>query len=274
MKQISSITDELKMKILNFLYEDELFNVFLIHFIENQIEDMGELYISESNDNITSVLHMKFDGNSYFTNFYFMDEEGLNKIIKQLQKLNYNKVLLSGKRKDVAQILSCIGKNEISAPDIYYKSDVNKYFNQPLQKDIFFRKATCSEEDMSRITNFLIGFFEPADEQEVADLTNRKKLLEDLKIGVYFIEYDRQVIGMARYSGKTKNYIDITTVFIDPQYRGKGFGKKLMKCMVQCIISENKIPVTQTSSLNTIARRTYESLGFIKQDDYSFEFIS
>lgn len=274
MKLISSITDEFKIKILSYLYEDELFNVFLIHSIENQIEDIGELYISESKGNINSVLHMKFDGNSYFTNFYFKDEEGLNEIIKQLQELNYNKVLLSGKRKDVVQILCCMGKNEISDPDIYYKFNVNKYFYQPSQEDTFFRKATCNDEDISKITTFLIGFFEPGNEQEIADLTNREKLLEDLKIGIYFIEYHRQVIGMARYSGKTKNYIDITTVYIDPQFRGKGFGKKLMKFMVQSIISEHKIPVTQTSSLNTIARRTYESLGFVKQEDYSFEFIS
>jgi predicted GNAT family acetyltransferase len=79
---------------------------------------------------------------------------------------------------------------------------------------------------------------------------------------------------MARYSGKTKNYIDIITVYIAPPYRGKGFGKKLMAYMVESIIFNNKIPVTQTSSLNHIARKVYESLGFSKQDDYSFEFIS
>lgn len=102
----------------------------------------------------------------------------------------------------------------------------------------------------------------------------KKKLAEDIKVGVYFIEYKGQVIGMARYSGKTKNYIDITTVYIDPHYRGKGFGKKLMSYMIDRIIADNKIPVIQTSLLNIIARKTYESLGFIKQDDYSFEFIS
>lgn len=31
---------------------------------------------------------------------------------------------------------------------------------------------------------------------------------------------------MYRYSGESKNYIYITTVYIDPNYRGKGFGKK------------------------------------------------
>ena len=274
MKHISVISDALKVKILDFLYKDELFNVFLIHFIENQIEDVGELYITESYGSITSILHMKFDGNSYFTNFFYKKQEGLNEIIEQLKRLNYSKVLLSGKRKDVSQIVSSIGEKELSAPDIYYKFDINKYPNQTLQPYVTFRRATDINEDLNNISNFLIGFFEPTNEQDIVDLISRKKLLEDLKIGIYFLQYNGQVVGMARFSGKTKKYVDITTVYIDPKYRGKGFGKRLMEYMVQIIISENRIPVTQTSSLNIVARKTYESLGFIKQDDYSFEFIS
>jgi ribosomal protein S18 acetylase RimI-like enzyme len=276
MKYISLINDVLKAKILDFLYEDELFNVFLIHFIESQIEDMGELYIEESDDDddIDNILHIKFDGNSYFTNFFTKKETGYSEIAKQLEILNYKKVLLAGKRKEVSIILSYIDKEATSAPDIYYKYDINKYCRQAIHSDITFRMANCDQNDISKVSQFLIAFFDPTNEQEVADITDKRKLVEDIKIGVYFIEYKGQPIGMARYSGKTKNYIDITTVYIDPNYRGKGYGKKLMLYMVETIISDNRIPVTQTSSVNLIARKTYESLGFIKQDDYSFEFIS
>lgn len=274
MKYISLISDEFKAKILDFLYEDELFNVFLIHFIENQIEDIGELYIEESNGRINNILHMKFDGNSYFTSFFTKNEKGYAEIAKQLQILDYNRVLLAGKRKEVSKILSYLGKEVTSIPDIYYKFDVNRNCRQTIHPDITYRMATCRQEDMSKISEYMIDFFEATNEQEIADITDEKKLVEDIKVGVYFIEYKGQVIGMARYSGKTKNYIDITTVYIDPHYRGKGFGKKLMSYMIDRIISDNKIPVIQTSLLNIIARKTYESLGFIKQDDYSFEFIS
>lgn len=274
MRYISSLTDELKIKILDFLYEDELFNISLIHFIENQIEDMGELYIEDSNGSINSILHMKFDGNSYFVNFFTENEKGYSKIAKQLQTLNYNKVLLSGKRKDVSKILSYLGKDATSAPDLYYKYDVNKYFKQTMYPDVTFRMASCRRDDMSKISEFMIGFFEPENEQEIKDITDKKKLLENVKTGIYFIEYKGRPIGMARYSGKTKNYINITTVYIYPCYRGKGFGKILMEHMVNNVIADNKVPVLQTSSLNLIARKIYEPLGFVKQDDYSFEFIS
>lgn len=274
MRYIPLINDEFKEKILDFLYEDELFNVFLIHFIENQIEDIGKLYVEESNGRIDNILHMKFDGNSYFTNFFTKNEKGYTEIAKQLQILNYNRVLLAGKRKEVSKVLSCLGKEVKSAPDIYYKFDINRHCNQTIHPDITYRMVTCRQEDMSKISEYMISFFEPANEQEIADITDEKKLIEDIKVGVYFIEYKGQPIGMARYSGKTKNFIDITTVYIDPHYRGKGFGKSLMDYMIRNAISENKIPVTQTGSTNFIARKTYESLGFIKQDEYSFEFIS
>ena len=99
-------------------------------------------------------------------------------------------------------------------------------------------------------------------------------MFEDIKLGVYFIEHNGQPIGMARYSGESKNFIDITTVYIQPNYRGRGFCEKLMLYMIDNIITSNKIPVTQTSSLNIVARNTYESLGLIKEYDYLFEFIS
>ncbi len=271
---ITVINDEFKKRILDFLYEDELFNVFLINIIENQIEDIGELYIEESDDEINSILYIKFDGNSYFTSFCTRSETGYNEIAKQLEILNYKRILLAGKSKDVSKILVYVGKDVISALNIYYRFDISKYFKQTVIPDIKFRQATCAQDDMSKISEFMIGFFEPTNEQEIADITDKRKLIEDIKVGVYFIEYKGQPIGMSRYSGESKNYIDITTVYIDPNYRGKGFGKKLMGYMIDNTITANKIPVTQTSSLNIIARKTYESLGFIKQDDYLFEFIS
>ena len=273
MRDITLINDEFKKKILNFLYEDELFNVFLINFIENQIEDIGQLYIEESNGDIDTILHIKFDGNSYFTSFFAKNEIGYNEIAKQLKILNYKRILLAGKKQEVSKILSHIGKDVKSDLNIYYRFDITKHFKQTIHPDIKFRQATCTQNDISKIGEFMIGFFEPTNGQEIADITDKRKLLEDIKMGVYFIEYKGKPIGMSRYSGETKNYIDITTVYIDPNYRGKGFGKKLMLSMIENIITANKIPVTQTSSINLIARKTYESLGFIKQDDYLFEFI-
>lgn len=57
---------------------------------------------------------------------------------------------------------------------------------------------------MNKISEFMIGFYEPTNEQEISDITDKRKLLEDIKVGIYFIEYKGQTIGMSRYSGESK----------------------------------------------------------------------
>lgn len=274
MRYIKLINDELKMKILNLLYEDELFNVYLINVIEKQSDDnIGEIYIEESDGYVESILHIKFDGNSYFTSFFTKNEAGYKAISKQLEIFKNKRILLAGKKNEVSKILSCLGKDVISSSDIYYKFNASKYLKQSPSPEIKFRQAAYEQDDINIISEFMIDFFGATNEEEVADITNKRKLFEDINLGVYFIEYNGQPIGMARYSGESKNFIDITTVYIEPNYRGRGFGKKLMLYMIDNIITSNKIPVTQTSSLNIVARKTYESLGFIKEDDYLFEFV-
>lgn len=274
LKKINKLTEEIKIKVLSFLYEDELFNVFMIHFIENQPENIGELYVTEENNEIIELLHLKFDGNSYFTNFYSRSDEGLKNISKQIEDLDYKRVLLAGKKKDVEKIISILGKKQEVTSNIYYKFDSILFKNKNIELPSNFRKAFDNRKDLRKIKEFLVDFFEANTEEEIRNITNEEKILEELKTGIYFIEQEDEVIGMARYSSNTKQYIDITTVYIDSKYRNHGFGKELMKCMINTALLNNKIPVTQTSLLNKAAMKTYESLGFVKQDDYAFEFIS
>ena len=96
MKHMVLTSNKMKAKILNLLYEDELLNVFLIQAIENANEE-DEIYINKVEEGISSILHIKFDGNSYFTSFYYKDEQGLNSIINELKNIKHNKLLISGK---------------------------------------------------------------------------------------------------------------------------------------------------------------------------------
>jgi len=61
MKKISSIIEDLKEKILEFLYHDEMYNAMLIELIQNNIDILGELYIFNENEgSITNILHISF----------------------------------------------------------------------------------------------------------------------------------------------------------------------------------------------------------------------
>lgn len=274
MKRVNIVSDKLKKSILKFLYEDELFNIFMIHSIENETEDYGEIYITEENEKISEILHLKYDGNSYFTTFYASTENGLEHIANQLSCLNYERILLSGQRQDVFKITKLLGLKKDVSKDIFYTMDLEAYKSMSNQNKSELRKAEGNEEDIEKIKKFKVQFFGASNEEEIREITNTNIILEDIKNGVFFIEIDDKTIGMARFSSKTINYFDITTVYIDKQYRGKGYGTKLIEGMVEIALGENKTPLLQTEENNIVARKVYEALGFKKHGEYSFEFIS
>lgn len=78
---------------------------------------------------------------------------------------------------------------------------------------------------------------------------------------------------MARFIGKTKNFAEITCVYIHEKYRGSGFGKELICHMIDVALKENKTPVLATSILNIPAMKTYESMGFEIHGECAFEFL-
>jgi len=78
---------------------------------------------------------------------------------------------------------------------------------------------------------------------------------------------------MARFIGKTNNFAEITGVYIDEAYRNKGFGKELIFHMIEIAMKEEKTPVLATSILNIAAIKTYENIGFQRQEEYAYEFL-
>ncbi len=261
--------------ILDVLYQEEALNLFLIHYIENRLEDLGELYIYTSKNQVKGILHIKNDGNSNFTSFYAYSNRELKLIAKQLKKIDKPNILLAGKPKDIYQILEGLKISKKLELNNYYVLNRNLFEKINLDQNIKLLKANNNEIDKNIIKKYLIDFFEPKTGKDIEALTNNQKVLEDLKNGVYFLmNPDGQKIGMSRFSGYSKNYIDITTVYVEKTFRGHGYGKELMKLMVKEALDMGKLPVVQTSVNNDVAKSIYESIGFEKISDYAFDFIS
>lgn len=273
MKKVSIITDDLKKKILEFLYYDEMYNAILIELIQNNIENLGELYVNEGKEGIADILHIKNDGNSHFTNFLFTSKNGLQDIACKIKELNYKKILLAGKFEDVNNLLRILGYEKPITSNFLYKLDVKKYKNMHVQYQGEIRLASLSSEDLERIKYFTSRFLMAETEEEIKAITNTEKILAKMKAGVYILEYKNNAIGMARFIGKTNNFTEITSVYIDKAYRNKGFGKELIGHMIELAIKEQKTPVLVTSLSNVAAMKTYESMGFEKQGEYAYEFL-
>jgi predicted GNAT family acetyltransferase len=273
MERIYTLSDVVKRELLDLLYKDEVMNVFLIHYIENQPEALNELYIGRTDNRMSEVVHIKNDGNSYFTSFHSSSKEGLHNISKLITDVYREGILLVGKAEEVRQILNYLNIESKIYLNNYYKFDRNKGMYDVCNDSYNFRKATAISNDVKKLKEFIVEFFEVEDKSDIERITSDKKVDEEIKNGVYFLEIENEIVGMARYFGQSNKYIDITTVFIDQNYRSRGYGNLLMKLMVNEAIKNNKIPITQTSLSNDKTRHIYEEIGFVKVCDYTFQFI-
>lgn len=274
MRKIGFLDNDLKKKILSFLYKDEMYNAILIELIENSPKNLGHLYINEAKEEITAILHIKNDGNSDLTNFFYIKEEGLESIVAQMKSLEFKKILLAGRLDKLAPLLNGLGYEKQIEPSIFYKLNSKKYKNitKDLKSEIGL--ATQTEEDVKKVKQFTAAFFQAETEEEINSVTNSEKILAKMKAGVYLLEYENETIGMARFIGKTKNFAEVTSVYIDGAYRNKGLGKELISHMINIALKEEKIPVLEASSSNIAAISTYEAMGFEKEGEYAFEFLN
>jgi predicted GNAT family acetyltransferase len=273
MKKIDIITDGFKKKILEFLYKDEMYNSILIELIQYNRENLGELYINEDKEGIVDILYIRNDGNSDFTNFSYTSEKGLKDIACKIKELNYKKILLAGKLQDVNRLLRLLGYEKNIKPNIFYKLDIERYKSTHMRYQSKIRLASLSSEDLQRVKCFTLQFLEAETEEEIKAIVDTEKILSKMKSGIYILDYKNNPIGMARFIGRTNNFAEITSVYIDDAYRNKGFGKELIRHMIEIAMQEQKTPVLVASISNVVAMKAYESMGFKREGEYAYEFL-
>lgn len=268
MVKIEKLTDEIKDAILKFLYKEEAINLFIIHFIENG--NIGDLYIDKE-DNIGAVLHIRDDGNSLFTSFYYDNKKNFETIIKEIERLKSPRMLLAAKEEDVATALKKLNITRNIDKNFYYIFDNEKKSDLHIE-EVNFKKAAFKDKDF--IKEAYIDFFGATSEEAIKSLTNDDKIKYDLKNGVYLLYDGYTPIGLAKFSEFSKHFGEITTVYVKSEYRGRGLGKVLMSKMMKILIEMGKTPITQVNIKNLSAKAIYESIGFKKYCDYAFEFLS
>ena len=106
-----------------------------------------------------------------------------------------------------------------------------------------------------------------SDEMESPELSQRyiSEALKDPDSLLYILLKDGQVIGVCTVDvSGTSNYLYGLAVVED--YRGKGYGSYLVKCLVNQLIEQNdKSFQIAVEDSNVGAKRLYEKIGFVKQ---------
>ena len=108
--------------------------------------------------------------------------------------------------------------------------------------ELTFRKA--GEEDIDLILEFIckLAEYEKRLDEVVATTDELKKWIFDKKQAeVIFAVVDGEEIGFALFFLSFSTYISnvnlhLEDLFIDPEYRGKGYGKALLKRLAQIVV--------------------------------------
>ncbi|MGB3366616.1 MAG: GNAT family N-acetyltransferase [Acidaminobacteraceae bacterium] len=266
MEKINNLTEDLTRKILEFLYKDEAMNVITIHYFENIKSELGELYICEIDKQIKTLLHIKDDGNSHFTTICVDDEKYLEQIASKIKEINYKDLLLAAKDTEVAIILKHMGRAGELYLNTYYVYESKELFD--IEKSEFILKK-ARQSDFEIVEKLLIDFFEADSE------SSKERISANIKLEKIRLLYKGDtVIGFGSFFGYSKNYIDISSVYISEPYRGLGYSKLLMKYMIKESLEKGKIAVLQASKTNKKANRTYINTGFREMSDYAFQFVN
>ncbi len=102
------------------------------------------------------------------------------------------------------------------------------------------------------------------------ELNDFKKYFNSKNLESYFIiESQGKVVGGGGYAYENKKTARICWLFIDPNYHGFGFGKKLVNYCIKILKNNRKLNVIEVETSN-LTYKFYEKLNFkieyIKKD--------
>ena len=127
---------------------------------------------------------------------------------------------------------------------------------------------TAQKQDFKFLSKiFLLNVPKYFDKKELDDF---KKYFNSKNLESYFIiESQRKVLGGGGYAYENIKTARICWLFIDPNYHGLGFGKKLVNYCIKILKNDRKLRVIEVETSN-LTYKFYEKLNFkieyIKKD--------
>lgn len=156
---------------------------------------------------------------------------------------------------------------ETSLENLKDINDVKKLFNNQIEKvtEVLFQGYLEHNELLSIDTKKVI---EIKDNKDLLDLKNECDSIEWYNSGLenpgfdifgYF--YENKLVSVAHYNIWTKNIASIGVV-THPEYRGNGFGKKVLATSAQKALEKGYLVLYQTSLNNNSSIQLAKSVGF------------
>lgn len=120
--------------------------------------------------------------------------------------------------------------------------------------------------ELQRMTKDDIGnylaFEKRAESRIYAAAQNRQEAEEEFADGsMYFIKFSGEVVGTASYSRKEDRSVYINGLAVDPDFRGRGLGRKALAKILEQVRDADRVWLVVHPE-NISAMKLYESFGF------------
>lgn len=244
--------------------------------------DDGKTFII---DNFTFL-----DENKYLSVFFYFDAELLiktdsnnyaikveedNKKLLALKVEPYN-LLLYGDKECLKELLNYLNENKLNYDNIMCACDIGDCLLEDNKYELFlgmdFMAAHEYTEETS--TNVISANIDDLDEIfacvnyfikdcHLADIPNIDKIRNNIN-NYRIIKENNMIISMASYSNDTDISYRITNVYTRPEYRGMGYGRKVVNAIKNEILDKGMIATLNVDKKNSISNHLYNKLGFKK----------
>ncbi|MEG0181627.1 MAG: GNAT family N-acetyltransferase [Peptostreptococcaceae bacterium] len=244
---ILKLNEEHNNQVINYLKQEENFNLLLIGDVERYGYDNYFFNIwgnFDNKGNIRGLLIQAFD----LLTLYSIDNYNLISFVEYINKLIYRNI--NGK----------IDTLKFIEPYIYHNRE--RIVTFCALKNINYLKEQNIDMNVKKIKfgkiKKILKLYEDIDEFEKPNIQSIKS---NLKSGRgYYIEENKTVVSMAKSTSENKTHAMVIGVGTHPMYRNKGYATKCMVKLCYSLIRENKLPCLFYD--NEEAGKIYKKIGF------------
>lgn len=109
------------------------------------------------------------------------------------------------------------------------------------------------------------------EQQLLSELNSPERFYYCLKLGGQWVGYIKLNEGSAQTETRTDNVLELERIYVDPQYKGRGFGKSLLEQAIAVARERRKDRLwLGVWEHNPKAIGFYESQGFVKTGTHIF----